>query len=133
MSTTTEKTPHVYLGDLHFDHMEWLNILRFRKDEIMIFERRLEEVVRRNTGTEVLAELEHFQNRYIREREVIDEMRHDIKEHENRLEKEAKEHPVAIDHRYFVDHSELRERMTTFERLYAELKEELHRWLVKRM
>ena len=133
MSTTTEKKSRVHLGDLHFDHMEWLNILRFRKDEIAIFERRLEDVVKRNTGTEIMAELEHFQNQYIREREVIDELRHDIKSHENRLEKEAIEHPVAIDHRYFQDHSELRERMTTFERLYAELKEELHRWLVKRM
>ena len=49
-----------------------------------------------------MAELEHFQNQYIRQREVIDVLRHDIKQHENFLEKEAKEHPIG--HRPSVLH-----------------------------
>lgn len=133
MSTATQAPPKRHLQDLHFDHLEWINRLRFYKDEIGIFEHRLEDIVKRNTTGEVMAELEHFQNRYIREREVIDELRHDIKQHENILEKESKEHPVAIDHRLFADHGELRDRVETFEKLYKELKDELHRWLAKRM
>ena len=133
MTTATHAPAKRHLNDLHFDHQEWLNRLRFYKDEIVIFEKRLEDIVRRNTTMEVMAELEHFQNQYIREREVIDELRHDIKQHENFLEREVKERPTAVDHRLFEDHTELRDRMETFERLYAELKHELHRWLVKRM
>lgn len=133
MSTATQARTHVRLSDLHFEHTTWLNALAFYKEEIGIFERRLGEVATRNTATEVLAKLEHFQNRYIREREVIDELRHDIKAHENSLEKEAKEHPVALEHRYFADHSELRERMVTFEKLYRELKNEFHRWVAQWM
>jgi len=132
MSTTTAPA-RKRIGELHFDHMEWINALKFYKDEIGIFEHRLEDIVRLNNKQEIMAELEHFQNQFIREKEVIDELRHDIKQEENLLEKEAKDHPVAIDHRYFTDHSELRERFATFERLYRELKVEFQRWLAQRM
>ena len=131
MSETKEKRVHI--GDLHSDHTMWLNTLDFCKQEIGIFEHRMEEIAKRNTGKEVMAELEHFQNQYIRQREVIDEIRHDLKQHENGLVKEAKEHPIAIDHRLFSDHTEQREAMFMFEKLYRELKEEFMAWLVKRM
>ena len=133
MSTATQTAPTKRIGDLHFDHMEWLNALRFYKEDIGILEHRLEDIVRRNTKNEVMAELEHFQNQFIREREVIDELRHDIKQHENLLEKESKEHPIAIDHRAFTDHTDLRERMETYEKLFRELKGDYHRWLAKRL
>lgn len=133
MSNLTAAPTHKYIGDLHFDHMEWLNALKFYKEEIGILEHRLEDIVRRNSGQEIMAELEHFQNQFIREREVIDELRHDIKQHENMLEKEAKDHPVAIDHRYFTNHTDLQDRMATYEKLYRELKADYHRWLAKRM
>ncbi len=129
--TLTEK--RVHLQDLHSDHQLWLNTLRFCKDEIVIFEHRMEDIAKRNTVSDVMAELEHFQNRYIREREVIDELRHDIKQHENHLQKFAIEHPVALDHVLFTDHTDLRDRLSTFEKLYHELKSEFMRWLVDRM
>lgn len=133
MSIATKQKAHTYIADLHFDHKEWVNALKFYKEELGIFENRLEDIVRRNNKNEVMAELEHFQNKFIREKEVIDELRHDIKAQENLLEKEAREHPVAIEHRYFTDHTELRDRFQTFEKLYRELKSEFHHWLAKRL
>ncbi len=133
MSTAIAQRTHVHLSDLHFEHTTWLNALAFYKDEVGIFERRLGEIATRYTGSDVLARLEHFQNRYIREREVIDELRHDIKAQENGLVKEALDRPVAIEHRLFTDHSDLRDRMITFEKLYRELKEEFHRWVAEWM
>lgn len=132
MSTATAPA-RVHFSDLHHDHREWLNALQFYKEDLAILERRLEDIVRRNTHQEVLAELEHFQNQFIRENEVIDELRHDIKQAENVLEKEMKDHPVAIEHRAFKDHTELRDRFQTFEKLYRELKQEFQQWLAKRM
>ncbi len=129
----TTATNRVHSTDLHSDHHLWLNSLSFFKEEITILERRLEEVAKRNTEREMLAQLEHFQNQYIRQREVIDELRHDIKQHEHTLEKAVKEHATAGDHRLFPDHDELRDRMITFEKLYAELKGELMRWLSARI
>ncbi len=129
----TTATKRVHITDLHSDHHLWLNSLTFFKEEITILERRLEDVARRNTESEVLANLEHFQNQYIRQREVIDELRHDIKQHENALEKAVRENATAVDHRLFPDHAELRDRMIIFERLYAELKAELMHWLSGRL
>lgn len=129
--TLTDK--RVHLQDLHSDHQLWLNTLGFCKDEIVIFEHRMEHIAKRNTVSEVMAELEHFQNQYIRQSEVIDELRHDIKQHENHLEKFTIDHPVAVDHVLFQDHTSFRERVHTFEKLYGELKAEFMRWLADRM
>ncbi len=131
MTTATDKRVHI--GDLHNDHKLWLNTLDFCKQEIGILEHRMEENAQRNTQGEVLAELEHFQNQYIRQREVIDELRHELKQHENALEKEVRDHPVAVEHRLFHDHTTHREAMATFEKLYRELKTEFQHWLAKRM
>ncbi len=130
---TTSTVKRVHIGDLHNDHKLWLNTLDFCKQEIDILEHRMEEIAKRNTHTDVMAELEHFQNQYIRQREVIDELRHELKLHENGLVKEALDNPVAIDHRLFGDHTAHRDAMHTFEKLYSELKAEFMRWLAKRM
>lgn len=127
------KERRVHLTDLHSDHRIWLNALTFYKEEIGILEHRLQEIAARNTGKDVLAELEHFQDQYIRQREVIDELRHEFKQHENGLEKEVRTHPIAVDHRLFKDHTAHREAMATFEKLYRELKDEFQHWLAKRL
>lgn len=131
MSSTTEK--RVHLNDLHNDHELWLNKLAFCKQEIGILEHRMEDIAKRNTGKEVMAELEQFQNKFIRQREVIDELTHSSKLHESELAKESMDQPVAIDRKLFSDHTAHREEMDTFDKLYYELKNEFMQWLVKRM
>ncbi|MBS1583861.1 MAG: hypothetical protein JST66_16805 [Bacteroidetes bacterium] len=131
MAHTKERRVHI--TDLHSDHRIWLNALTFYKEEIGILEHRLQEIAERNTGTDVRAELEQFQNRFIRQREVIDELRHDLTVHEDALMREAREHPIAIDHHLFQDHVAQREAMDRFEELYRQLKAELMRWLMERM
>ena len=131
MTVATEKKVH--LQDLHFELNLWINELKFFKDEIKIFNHRLEEIVRANTHQEVLQELEHFQNQYIRQDEVIDELRHEIKQHENILERDAISNPVAVDHRSYEDHAELRDQVDQFKKIYYELKDEFMNFLRKWM
>jgi cobalamin biosynthesis protein CbiD len=107
--------------------------LVFYKQEVALLEDRIAEIAKRNTATEVLAEVEHFQNQYIRQAEVIDTLRNKINHHVDDLAREYKERPVAVDHRLFTDHTGMREEMDTFESIYGELKRELMRWLAKRM
>ena len=124
----------IHLQDLYFEQKIWVNELQFYKDEVKLFEKRLTELVNKNTGQEMLIQLERFQNKFIREKEVIDTLRHDIKAHENELEDFARTHDeIAIEHTRFTDHSDLREEFTTFKKLYAELKEEFMRFLVRWM
>jgi hypothetical protein len=127
---TTEK-PLMKIGELHEEHVEWTSTLSFAKDELSVFERRLAEVTERNTKPEVLAQVEHFQNQFIRQHEVIDELRHAVNEHEQFLRKEATERPDTITHRRFGDHAVLRDQMATFEKLLKELKDEFQLWLAE--
>ena len=130
---TETKEIRVHISDLHGDHRIWLSALVFYKQEVALLEDRIAEIAKRNTATEVLAEMEHFQNQYIRQAEVIDTLRNKINHHVDDLAREYKERPVAVDHRLFTDHTGMREEMDTFESIYGELKRELMRWLAKRM
>ncbi|HRK26656.1 MAG TPA: hypothetical protein PK239_05120 [Chitinophagales bacterium] len=120
---------HIFMKDLHFEHKIWLSELAFCKEELKIFKERLGEVAMKNTGHEAMAQVEHFQNQFIRQTEVIDEYRHEIKQHENFLEAEALKHPTAIDHRHFPDHKGMRDDMDVFRKLYADLKHEFMNFL----
>jgi len=110
--------------DLHFEHEMWLNALSFYKEELKIFENRLGEVSGKNTDRDMKAKVEHFQNQFIREHEVIDILKHDINAHEQTLVQYAKDHPVAIDHVYFDNHTGLEGRMEMFKKLWMELRKE---------
>ena len=112
----------VHINDLHFEHRIWMNELRFFKDQLRIFNDQLGEVVRRWTDKEVLAQAEAFQNQFIRQDEVIDELLHEFKAHDKKLAEYAKDHPVAIDHVLFDNHVEQRDKMETFIRLYDDMK-----------
>ncbi|MBL7817049.1 MAG: hypothetical protein JNL70_18640 [Saprospiraceae bacterium] len=131
MTATHQK--HVYLKDLHFEHRLWLNELSFAKDELGIFANRLSEVEMKNTVPEFTATAESLQNRLYRQQEVVDDLRHAIKKQEANLAHFAEEHPIAVDHVYFDDHTELRDQMARFTPLYAEFKAEFMRFIAKWM
>ncbi len=117
------------ISALHFDHRVWLNSLRFYREELFIFQRHLEQFVRTAAVPETMAHVEQFQNRFIRQSEVIDELAHDIKKHDQALSDQLSSKAPGMIYRPFGIHNELRERMDTFERLYMELKNEFRNWL----
>ena len=119
------------MHELHFEHKIWINELSFYEDEIKIYEHRLEELVMKSRNPDMLAQLEHFQNQFIREKEVIDILKHDINSHEHKLSEYAETHPIAIEHVHFKDHSDLRDRMERFYKIWIELKEEFYAFLLK--
>ncbi|HOY13639.1 MAG TPA: hypothetical protein PLY70_10885, partial [Saprospiraceae bacterium] len=77
MDTTT-----AHIDSLHFEHVLWTRQLDFEKDEIKFFNKKLEEVVSRWTDVIILGKVEQFQNQFIRNKEVIDTLLHEIKLHE---------------------------------------------------
>lgn len=131
MKETKEKPKHI--DSLHFEHEVWKKRMEFYKIELQFFTERLEEIVSRYTDKEVLKGIEHFQNQFILQRDLIDRFTHDIKMHEEELVKEVNSNPVAVDHRLLEDHPEERDRYNTFIKLYDELKSEfldfLRKWM----
>ena len=116
------QTKVVHLSDLHFEHKLWLNELRFATDELKIYEHYLEDLVLRKSDKEMLAQLEQYQNQFIREKEIIDILNHDIQKHEKILVEFAQKHPKSFDSYDLEDHNGLRENLERFRKIFNELK-----------
>lgn len=120
-----------HLTEAHAKMIEWVKELAFYKDELKTFQTRLEEVVTKNNKQEVLAEVEHFQNQFIRQNEVIDTLKHDFKQFDNTIAANVMSNPVASDHRSVVIPAELIDQHDTFLKIYKELKTEFEKFLAK--
>ncbi len=123
------KTEKVY--SQHEENKEWANKLSFYKDELKIMEKRLGEIVSKNTATDVLAKLEHFQNQLIIQKDELAKLSHALNIDLDKINAEVKKNPVAVDHRSMEDHTDIRENMQVFERLFGELKTELYAYVSK--
>ena len=69
----------VLLSDLNFNLDVWKRELKFQESEMDYFEEKLEHVAIRNLGMDVMVQLEGFQNKIIREKQVMGHLRHRIR------------------------------------------------------
>jgi hypothetical protein len=121
--------PTTTIPKLHLEYRNWMNELSFCKEEIGIFEGHLENVVNRTTVTAVRAQVEHFQNQFIRQKEVVDELKHKLHISERQLAGFVKElSGLGLESIRMDNHSKLREDVKIFRKLYTELKEEFRRF-----
>lgn len=118
-----------YFFDLHEDHVEWQKALDFYQDELLIFKNRLAEVSSKNTSVEVKKEVEKYQNKFIIQKDEIDNLKHYIHNSEKEMEEEIKKNPVAVDHRKTVEDLTVRDKMEMFVKLFAELKQEFNEFV----
>ncbi|AMS26932.1 hypothetical protein AEM51_07790 [Bacteroidetes bacterium UKL13-3] len=121
----------VHLTDLHTERQTWLKAMALSKDEIQSFENRLSEIVKANNQVEVTSMVEHFQNQFILQREVMDILIRDINASEAAMAKQVEANPVATEHKTAPDHVDLRDRAETFTNLFAELKAEFNKFAAK--
>lgn len=103
--------------------------MNFFRDELKIFNHRLEEVAMLADKQEVKANIEQYQNRIIAENEAIDKLVHRINAHESGLTKYAIDHPVAIDHVLFKDHTELRADVNRNDEMFQDMKKDFLRFV----
>lgn len=124
--------PTISISQLHLEYQRWINELAFYKEEINLFENYLVNIVRSNTNNEVAVGVEHFQNQFILQKEVIDYLKHDLKVSEKQLVSFVRElSSLGLDNIKMDNHTELRERMKTFRVLYTELKNEFRAFEVE--
>ncbi|MGV6846497.1 MAG: hypothetical protein ACWA42_10270 [Lutibacter sp.] len=111
----------LFLSDLNFNLDVWKRELKFQDSEMDYFEEKLEEVALRKLGGDVDMQIEKFQNKIIREREVMGHLRHRIrmKKREIAQSKINAESQVLFHEKQVL----LREEMKTFIRMHYQLKE----------
>ncbi|MCB9261037.1 MAG: hypothetical protein H6607_01510 [Flavobacteriales bacterium] len=117
-----------YITDLHAEFTNWKKDLDFYRDEIKTFNNRLGELVSMNSKVEITSQIERFQNQFIRQNEVMDELMHDINAAQHELVENAKSNNIATDHRKVESDDSLADRMETFVKLYDEMKSEFSRF-----
>ena len=115
----------------HEENKEWTSKLDFYKDEVKIMTGRLEEVASKNNAKEVLAEVEHFQNQLIIQRNNIDEIMHAVKINEESLLADIKSNPTAADHRRTEYHATEKDLVDSFEKNFNDLRGEFKEFIAK--
>jgi hypothetical protein len=125
------ETKLVYLRDLEFNLKVWKEELRFHRGEMEKFEKKLESIAKRNLGIEAMAPLEGFQNKIIREKEVIGRMLQRIRMKRKIIQ--TTDLDEELDGRLRNQQTSMRDDMKTYIKLHYELKEDLMdyflRWL----
>ena len=121
------------VNSLHHQDLDWLRELDFYKGEIAILTKRLEEIITANTHTEVTSQVEHFQNKFIVLKDVIDTLGHDIKGKEAAIERTAEKNPTHIGEQTQTANTELFNRMKNLAADFANSRFELNQFLFKAM
>ena len=123
------KNELIFNSDLHFEHNQWKRELFFWEDELKSFQNRLEELVKRWTKKEMLAQLEHYQNQFIIQENVIEKFEEDINMHETNISAHYKKGEDVLDTFLVKKHIEFRNHMDVQRRIYTDLKKEFYRFL----
>ncbi len=117
------------LMEMKSEHDQWQNKLKFYRDEIKQFNSHLENVANPGAPKEVMATVEHFQNQFIRQREVLDIIRHEFKEHENLIEKIENTNAPDAEENIQKLHNIQRDKLDQFEKIFHELRGEFNLFL----
>lgn len=127
------ETAIIFNSDLHFEHNQWRRELFFWEDELRSFQNRLEELVKRWTKKEMLVQLEHYQNQFILQEEVINDLQEAIQLHEISIAAANKKGKDLLDTVLVKKHIEFRNKMEVQRHIYKDLKKEFFKFLTRYM
>lgn len=111
------------------EYVHWLKEIDFYKAELKKMQGQLEAFIPTFYSRDFAARVEQFQNRFIRQREVIDILRHDVKAHENNIEALRILPSPDLRDRVERTHSRLRSDVVTFIDLFVELEQDFNDFL----
>lgn len=111
------------------EHLTWLKNLDFYKAQISVMEKELAGFAKESTSKKVGPRVEQFQNQFIRQREVIDTIRHSVKQHENEIERMTRFALEYLRDRVTKDHMLLKAEYKRFVELFMGMEQDFHDYL----
>jgi hypothetical protein len=111
---------------IHFNHRLWMNQIAFYKTEIWLFQKRLEEITKKNSGKDVHVEIEQYQNRFIIQNNEMDIIIHKVKLHEHQISSGKTKGVYPPEDLIIDEHTKLKDDMEQFVKLYHELREDFY-------
>ena len=118
----------VSIDQFHEVLQSWKHELTSFKHEIRHFERHLENLSSKNLPKELLAHVEHFQNSFICQKEVIDKLRHDLPDSRHNVENIYNTKFQKVKENDSDAHTILEDRMDIFRRIYSEVKNDFKKF-----
>ena len=115
-------------NDISTEHISWLSYIDHTKVELKEMQNKLVELTP-TFSAKMLARVEQFQNRFIRQKEVIDILRHDIKAHENDIERMTRLSLDYLQLRVTNDHLVLQNEYKRYIELFVELVQDFNEFL----
>jgi hypothetical protein len=111
------------------EHLIWLKHLDFYKAQLSVMDKELQGFAKESSSKKVAPRVEQFQNQFIRQREVIDLLRHNVKQHENEIERMTRFALEYLRDRVTKDHMILRAEYNRFLELFIEMEQDFHDFL----
>lgn len=120
----------------HIDnaHSDWIRALDFYRQEMAILRGRLTELASRNTGREVMSQVEHYENQLKVQVNNIDTLEHEIAANAIEIGRQAKESAAGyIEKNLAVQHTDLSQRFERQEEIVNQLRRDFNRFAMKWM
>ncbi len=114
---------------LETEHLTWLKHLSFYKDQLHVMESEMIDFVKSKPPKNLMPQVEQFQNQFIRQREVIDELRHKVKAHENEIERMTNFALEYLRDRVTREHVSIKQEYKRFVELFLEMEQDFHDFL----
>lgn len=114
---------------LDTEYKRWLQEIDFYKGELSDMQRKLEDFLPTFYSRHFASRIEQFQNRFIRQREVIDILRHEVKSHENDIERLRDNPSPGLRDKVSRMHMRLRSDFNIFVDLFIELEQDFNDFL----
>lgn len=110
---------------------DWKRELEFYKDDIAVLRKRLGEVAAKNTAQNVMAEVEHFENKFKILDVHIDELLHDIQIKSDELSSQASTQARYINVKMNDNEVKLEDLMLTTSKDFMDTKNSYYKFLAK--
>ena len=107
------------------EHLAWSNELNAMKDELKKFE----DVLASLPSSTNAKKIEHFQNQFLIQKSVIDDLKNEIQKHDLAMEHDGKEAFETIDALDLNHHNIIREKIDTQFKIIKALKAEFQSFL----
>jgi hypothetical protein len=116
---------------LNYEHFDWLKAIDFYKDDLSVLQKRLAEVSFKNTGKEVMADVEHFQNQIIVQRNNLEELSHGIYEHIHHVVEDSRVHAGRVAQPLVEEHSQKKDEFQSLMHVIKGLRSEFNHFIAK--
>jgi predicted rRNA methylase YqxC with S4 and FtsJ domains len=125
------KTTFEQMNAARAEHRQWKQKLDFYKNEIDFLKEKLSLIPLAGASKEVKWLVSHFENQFVINKNIIENLLHTIELNDGLIASEMKEKVVAFEYRAITQTNDVKEQIEIFLRLYTTMKSEFERFVMK--